>query len=155
MLVVRFGELPNKVQGQLLIFDSGHKLYIRKKTMNDARKRLGIEILNLTGLFACAKFHVLTRSTKLITRENDQQCTFENVDRQKSLPTACIVMNCFATLLRSARTPPSTFLFLPIHLSNSPGIWRSPFAQACYQAGKISKRAIETHASEYNRMHFH
>jgi len=77
--------------------------------------------LKLTGLFACAKFHVLTRSTSPITRENDRQCTFENVDRQKSLPTTCIVMNCFATLLQSARTPPSTFLFLPIYLSNSPG----------------------------------
>ena len=37
-----------------------------------------------------------------------------------------IVLNCFATKLRPARTPPSTFLFLPIHFSNSPGIWRSP-----------------------------
>jgi hypothetical protein len=25
----------------------------------------------------------------------------------------------------------------------------------CQNAGKVSKRAIETHASEYNRMHFH
>jgi hypothetical protein len=27
---------------------------------------------------------------------------------------------------RSARTPPSTFLFLPIQFSNSPGVWRPP-----------------------------
>jgi len=27
---------------------------------------------------------------------------------------------------RRARTPPSTFLFLPIQLSNSPGAWRNP-----------------------------
>ena len=29
--------------------------------------------------------------------------------------------NCFSTKGRPARTPPPTFLFLPIHLSNSPG----------------------------------
>ena len=34
--------------------------------------------------------------------------------------------NCFSTRERPARTPPSTFLFLPIHLSNSPAPWRSP-----------------------------
>src|SRR5262245_45007023 len=28
--------------------------------------------------------------------------------------------------MRPARTPPSTFLFLPIHLSNSPELWRVP-----------------------------
>jgi hypothetical protein len=34
--------------------------------------------------------------------------------------------NCFSTRERPARTPPSTFLFLPIHFSNSPGTGRPP-----------------------------
>ena len=64
----------------------------------------------------------------LINREIDQRCTFENVDRQKSLPDRSLVLNCFATRLRSARTPPSTFLFLPIHFSNSPGTKAIPLS---------------------------
>jgi len=34
--------------------------------------------------------------------------------------------NCFFTRERLARTPPSTFLFLPIHFSNSPGTMAAP-----------------------------
>src|SRR5689334_4400654 len=34
------------------------------------------------------------------------------------------------TRKRPARTPPSTFLFLPIQFSNSPETWRSPFPVA-------------------------
>src|SRR5674476_1507338 len=53
-------------------------------------------------------------------------CTFENVDRQKSLPKPLPLKNCFSMRERPARTPPSTFLFLPIHFSNSPGILEIP-----------------------------
>lgn len=100
--------------------------------------------------FACAKFHVLTRSTKLITRENDQQCTFENVDRQKSLPTVVR-----AELLQHelpVRKDPAVHVSLSSDsLVKQPGNLAIPTCRA----GKASKRAIETHASEYNRMHFH
>jgi hypothetical protein len=40
----------------------------------------------------------------------------------KSLPKPPFLKNCFSTRERPARTPPSTFLFLPIHFSNSPEI---------------------------------
>ena len=40
----------------------------------------------------------------------------------KSLPKPPHLKNCFSTRERPARTPPSTFLFLPIHFSNSPEI---------------------------------
>jgi hypothetical protein len=35
---------------------------------------------------------------------------------------------------RPARTPPSTFLFLPIHLSNSPEAWRLPTPRTSQEA---------------------
>jgi hypothetical protein len=38
-----------------------------------------------------------------------------------SLPRPFPMKNFFFTRERPARTPPSTFLFLPIHFSNSPG----------------------------------
>ena len=44
---------------------------------------------------------------------------------------------------RLARTPPSTFLFLPIHLSNSPGRIKSPL--------RSSQRADEAIASDLRR----
>ena len=50
------------------------------------------EILKLTGRALLAQsFHVLTRSTHC---SFEQRCTFENVDRQKSLPTV-VALNCF------------------------------------------------------------
>src|SRR5262249_13843768 len=39
----------------------------------------------------------------------------------KSRPAACPLRVAPQQSRRPARTPPSTFLFLPIHLSNSPG----------------------------------
>ena len=46
----------------------------------------------------------------------------------KSLPKPCSLENCFSDETRLARTPPSTFLFLPIHFSNSPGIMAIPLS---------------------------
>src|SRR5476649_2283179 len=71
----------------------------------------------------------------------------KNVDRQKSLPKPLPLKNCFSTRERPARTPPSTFLFLPIHFSNSPGINAIPTLR--YPEGRRST------SSEYNRMAFH
>jgi len=66
----------------------------------------------------------------------------------KSRPAAWHA-NCFTfarwqlTRIRLARTPPSTFLFLPIHLSNSPGRIKPPL-QTC-------RRADEAVASDLSR----
>src|SRR5476649_1844826 len=72
----------------------------------------------------------------------------KNVDRQKSLPKPLPLKNCFSTRERPARTPPSTFLFLPIHFSNSPGIEGNPHLQK-------ARRVVEAHASENHRIPFH
>ena len=56
--------------------------------------------------------------------------------------------NFFFTRERPARTPPSTFLFLPIHFSNSPGIMAIPNPS-------VSRRAVEARASENYRMPIH
>jgi hypothetical protein len=42
---------------------------------------------------------------------------------------------------RPARTPPSTFLFLPIHFSNSPGTMAAPYSPA-------NRRAVEAHTPD-------
>src|SRR4029077_10216139 len=49
----------------------------------------------------------------------DQRCTL-NVNRRCLFRKPHSMKNCFSTRERPARTPPSTFLFLPIHFSNSP-----------------------------------
>jgi hypothetical protein len=49
--------------------------------------------------------------------------------------------NCFSTRKRPARTPPSAFLFLPIHLSNSPETVAIPCPPE-------SRRAIEARVPE-------
>ena len=49
----------------------------------------------------------------------------------KSRPTATApgsILGLIPRWKRPARTPPSTFLFLPIHLSNSPATLRSPLS---------------------------
>jgi hypothetical protein len=66
----------------------------------------------------------------------------------KSLPKPPSEKNCFFTRERPARTPPSTFLFLPIHFSNSPEIMA---ISAPRYAGEPSKPI----ASENCRMLFH
>src|SRR5471030_2212230 len=65
----------------------------------------------------------------------------------KSLPKPLLLKNCFSTRERPARTPPSTFLFLPIHFSNSPEIM-------AISTPPVSRRAVEARASEYNRIPF-
>ena len=65
----------------------------------------------------------------------------------KSLPKPLLLKNCFSTRERPARTPPSTFLFLPIHFSNSPEPWRSH--------PPVNRGAVEARASEYDRIPFH
>jgi len=61
----------------------------------------------------------------------------KNVDRQKSLPKPPLLKNCFSTRERPARTPPSTFLFLPIHFSNSPGIMAIPTLRSAGEPSKL------------------
>jgi hypothetical protein len=92
---------------------------------------------SLTGRFTFDEVQRLIDCTFGLAPENTnhQRCTL-NVDRQKSLPTVAPVLNCFATRLRPARTPPSTFLFLPIHFSNSPGTMAAPTLRS---AGEPSK----------------
>jgi hypothetical protein len=45
--------------------------------------------------------------------------------------------NFFFTRERPARTPPSTFLFLPIHFSNSPGIMAIPTLRLAGEPAKL------------------
>ena len=69
--------------------------------------------------------HVTVRT---IARANDHGVVPRNVYRRSLVRPRLLPSK--ASLLRSrkrpARTPPSTFLFLPIHLSNSPGIMAIP-----------------------------
>ena len=69
--------------------------------------------------------HVTVRT---IARANDHGVVPRNVYRRSLVRPRLLPSK--ASLLRSrkrpARTPPSTFLFLPIHLSNSPGTMAVP-----------------------------
>jgi len=79
--------------------------------------------------------HVTVRT---IARANDHGVVPRNVYRRSLVRPRLLPSK--ASLLRSrkrpARTPPSTFLFLPIHLSNSPGTMAVPLPG---EAGKPSK----------------
>ena len=54
-----------------------------------------------------------------------------------SLPKPLLMKNFFSTRERPARTPPSTFLFLPIHFSNSPGIMAIPTLRLAGEPAKL------------------
>jgi hypothetical protein len=54
-----------------------------------------------------------------------------------SLPRPFPMKNFFFTRERPARTPPSTFLFLPIHFSNSPGIMAIPTLRLAGEPAKL------------------
>ena len=73
--------------------------------------------------------HVTVRT---IARANDHGVVPRNVYRRSLVRPRLLPSK--ASLLRSrkrpARTPPSTFLFLPIHLSNSPGTMAVPLPGA-------------------------
>jgi hypothetical protein len=54
-----------------------------------------------------------------------------------SLPRPFPMKNFFFTRERPARTPPSTFLFLPIHFSNSPGTMAIPTLRVAGEPAKL------------------
>ena len=87
----------------------------------------------------------MTRS--LHVRSLAQSVDVENLetyDRQVS-SSRPFLKNCFSNRKRRARTPPSTFLFLPIHLSNSPGP-KSPYPSLKRRAVEASKHPTEAGA---------
>ena len=69
-------------------------------------------------------------SPRVIAHERRHGVVPRNVYRRslvRPLFSRGTIFRCFRrSRKRSARTPPSTFLFLPIHLSNSPGIMAIP-----------------------------
>ena len=81
------------------------------------------------------------------------RCTL-NVDRQSLFHDRSLQEKAEAFSLegRSARTPPSTFLFLPIHLSNSPETLRLPTSRRTEKPTKFepptSSRRSCPHISE-------
>src|SRR5262245_54173022 len=54
-----------------------------------------------------------------------------------SLPKPSLMKTLVSTRERPARTPPSTFLFLPIHFSNSPGTMAVPTPRSPGEPAKL------------------
>jgi len=72
--------------------------------------------------------------------QTSQRCTLKRKDRRSLFRSRQPAENRFSAWQRPARTSPSTFLFLPIHLSNSRGPWRSP--------PSVNRGPAKLHASE-------
>src|SRR5262245_27233937 len=66
----------------------------------------------------------------------DQRCTLKRQTADVS-SEAVSMKTLVSTRERPARTPPSTFLFLPIHFSNSPGTMAVPTPRSAGEPAKL------------------
>src|ERR1700687_4702714 len=86
-------------------------------------------------------------TTLHLTRSHSDHLRDHSVDLKrvppKSLPTTATPNRLLHPRKRPARTSPSTFLFLPIHLSNSPEPRRSP--------PRIAQGAVEAQTTDRDR----
>lgn len=94
---------------------------------------------SLTGRFTFDEVQRLNDCTLRLAPESPkgQRCTFVKRRPSEVSSDRSRVQNCFSTRLRPARTPPSTFLFLPIHFSNSPEI----VATSCFPVNRKASRS--------------
>jgi hypothetical protein len=91
---------------------------------------------------------IVTRSSvRTIARAPTRRSHDNSVDLKrvppKSRPPLLVRRHQSAIGKRRARTPPSTFLFLPIHLSNSEGPWRPrlPVNREAVEASSLRPRS--------------
>jgi len=84
----------------------------------------------------CIAFTSVAFTNRVLTKNVDRRSLYPTAPRPQTSPKK---RTSPRSKTQSARTPPSTFLFLPIHLSNSPGARLLPHPMASQRAIEASK----------------
>ncbi len=108
-----------------------------------ARPRAHASLTRCYTRLRCIAFTSVAFTNRVLTKNVDRRSLYPTAPRPQTSPKK---RTSPRSKTQSARTPPSTFLFLPIHLSNSPGARQLP--HTLWQAKGPSKHQSSRQQSE-------